>query len=109
VVRNPNAAWALLVGLVAVGVLGAAAAAVRLLEEIGLLEAVGAVPLAGLLGLFALVLARRARVEHQRSLGRVGGRGLAALATVFGGAALLLAVTAALALAVFAVLTLAFD
>jgi hypothetical protein len=108
-VRNPNAAWALLVGLLAVGVLGGAGAATRLSARIGLLEAVGAVPLAGLLGLFALVLARRARFEHQRTLGRAGGCRLAALGKLLGGAALLLALTAALALAVFAVLTLAFD
>jgi hypothetical protein len=64
---------------------------------------------AGVLGYLALVFARRARGEHQRTLGRAGGRVLEMLGRVLGGAALLLAVTAALALGVFAVLALAFD
>jgi hypothetical protein len=52
-------------------------------------------------------LARRARLEHDRSLGRSGGRGLAAVARVLGGFALLLSITGLLAIGVFAVLTLA--
>ena len=47
------------------------------------------------------------RLEHDRSLGRIGGRGLATAARILGGFALLLAITGALALGVLAVLTLA--
>jgi len=52
-------------------------------------------------------MARRARLAHDRSLGRVGGRVLATAARLLGGLALLLAITGALAFGVFAVLTLA--
>ena len=55
----------------------------------------------------ALRLARRARFDYQRSLGRAGGVALATAARMLGGFAFLLAVTGALALGVFAVLTLA--
>jgi hypothetical protein len=108
-VRNANAVWAFLVALLALAVLvgGAAAAAVR--EEIGLYQAIGAVPAGGLLALLSLSLARRARWQHQRTLGRAGGAGLAATARYIGALALLVAITAALALAVFAVLLLALE
>jgi hypothetical protein len=59
------------------------------------------------LGFLALRLARRARFDYQRSLGRAGGVALATAARMLGGFAFLLAVTGALALGVFAVLTLA--
>jgi hypothetical protein len=52
-------------------------------------------------------LARPARLEYDRSLGRSGGRALAATARILGGFALLLSITGLLALGVFAVLTLA--
>jgi hypothetical protein len=108
-VRNARAVWAFLTALLALAVLvgGAAAAAGR--EEIGLYEAIGTVPAGGLLALLSLSLARRARWEHQRTLGRAGGAGLAATARFVGAIALLAAVTAALALAVFAVLVLALE
>lgn len=106
---NPRAVWAFLVSLLALGVLVGGAAVAHFREEVGLYEAIGAVPLGGLLGLVALSLARRARFEHQRTLGRAGGRFPAALGRFLGGAAVLAAITAALALVVFAVLTLALD
>lgn len=106
---NPRAVWAFLVGLLALGVLVGGALVAHFREEVGLYQAIPAVPLGGLLGLVALSLARRAGFEHQRTLGRAGGRVLAALGRFLGGIAVLAAVTAALALAVFAVLTLALD
>lgn len=106
---NPKAAWAFVTALLALGVLLGAAAAARLLSQVGLVEAVPAVPLGLLLALASLSLGRRARFEHQRTLGRAGGAGLAAAARGLGTIALIVAVTAALALAVFAVLTLALD
>ena len=105
---NPKAAWALVTALLALGVLLGGAAAARL-DQVGLAEAVPAVPLGLLLALASLSLGRRARFEHQRTLGRAGGAGLAAAARGLGTIALIVAVTAALALAVFAVLTLALD
>jgi hypothetical protein len=108
-VSNPKAVWALVTALLALGVLVGAAAAGRLLDQVGLTEAAPAVPIGLVLALVSVSLARRARFEHQRTLGRVGGAGLATAARVLGLVALIVAVTATLALAVFAVLTLALD
>jgi hypothetical protein len=108
--RNPQALWALVTALLALGVLAGAAVAARLLEdEVGLLETVPSVPLALVLALASLAFGRRARFLHQRSLGRAGSPALVATARGLGAIALIVAVTAALALAVFAVLTLALD
>jgi hypothetical protein len=102
--RNVSAVVSFLLALLAVGVLAAAGYAARERPEISWLEAAGAVPAAGLLAFFALALATRARTLHQRTLGRSGGEALARTARGIGILALLLVVTAALALAVFAVL-----
>ncbi len=107
--RNSRAVWAFVLALLALAVLIGAAAAGRLLDQVGLTEAAPAVPIGLVLALVSLALARRARFEHQRTLGRVGGGGLATAARTLGLVALIVAVTATLALAVFAVLTLALD
>ena len=107
--RNPRAAWALITALLALGVLVGAAAAARLMNEVGLIEAVPAVPLALVLALVSVLLARRVRFDQQRALRRLPGAGLAAVARGLGTLALIVALTAALALAVFAVLSLALD
>jgi hypothetical protein len=101
--------WALVTALLALGVLIGAAAAGRLLDQVGLTEAAPAIPIGLVLALVSVSLARRARFEHQRTLGRAGGAGLITAARILGLVALIVAVTATLALAVFAVLTLALD
>jgi hypothetical protein len=106
---SPRAAWALITALLALGVLGGAAAAARLMNEVGLIEAVPAVPLALVLALVSVLLARRVRFDQQRALRRAPGAGLAAVARGLGTLALIVAVTAALSLAVFAVLSLALN
>jgi hypothetical protein len=106
---NPRAVWAFITALLALGVLIGAAAAGRLLDQVGLTEAAPAVPIGLVLALVSVSLTRRARFEHQRTLGRVGGAGLITAARILGLVALIVAVTATLALAVFAVLTLVLD
>ena len=106
---NPKAAWALITAVLALGVLLGAAAAARLMSQVGLIEAVPAVPLALVLALVSVSLARRVRFDQQLALGRLRGAGLAAVARGLGTLALIVALTAALALAVFAVLSLALD
>jgi hypothetical protein len=108
-VSNTRAVWAFVVALLALGVLAGAAAAAQLSEQVGLPEGAPAVAVGFVLAVVSLSLARRARFEHQRTLGRVGGAGLATAARAVGLVALIVAVTAALALAVFAVLTLVLD
>ncbi|HSK14877.1 MAG TPA: hypothetical protein VK915_01775 [Gaiellaceae bacterium] len=107
--RNTKAVWAFLTALLSLGALGGAAAASRYYDEVRLVDAVVAVPVALAFGVAAVVLGRRARAQHLRSLGRSGSRGFVALARFLAAVALILAVTAALALAVFAVLVLVLE
>jgi hypothetical protein len=102
--RNAASVSSFLLAVLALGVLGAAVYAARELAEISWFEAAAAIPVAGLLAFFALALATRARAIHQRTLGRAGGDGLARTARGIGILALLLVLTAGLALAVFGVL-----
>ncbi|MGH3036918.1 MAG: hypothetical protein ACRDMU_07025 [Gaiellaceae bacterium] len=107
--RNTKAVWALVTGLLGLGVFAAAAGAARYHDEVRLVDAVVAVPVALVLGLVSVVLGRRAKHEHVRTLGRSGSRGFVWLARFVGAVALILAVTAALALVVFAVLVLVLE
>jgi hypothetical protein len=104
---NQRAIWALILALAALGGLAAAVVAAWRLERVGVLEAAIAAPVAGLLALLAVGLARGARWEHQRTLGRTGGAATAAVARVLGLIAFLIALTAGLALAVYLVLEVA--
>jgi hypothetical protein len=105
--RNPKATWAFVTALAALGVLAGGLAAANYSSQVGLYQAIPAVPIAIVLAFVSLRLARGARFEHQRTLGRAGGAGLATAARILGGLAMLLGITAALALGVFAALTLA--
>jgi hypothetical protein len=107
VTRNPKAVWAFVTALAALAVLAGGLLAANYLSAVGLYQAIPAVPIGLILAFISLRLARGARFEHQRSLGRAGGAGLATAARILGGLALLLAITGALALGVFAALTLA--
>jgi len=104
-VRNGKAFGAVFLGLLALGVLGGGLWAI-VLGDIQLVEAVGALPVSALLALVALSLGGHARAANQRSLGQMGGEATARLGRFLGGLALLLALTASLAVGVFAVLVL---
>jgi hypothetical protein len=56
-----------------------------------------------------VILSRRARAEHQRSLGRSGSPHFVGVVRFIATVAFILALTAALALGVFAVLVLVFE
>jgi hypothetical protein len=103
-VRNAKAVLALFVALVALGLFVAAYYVERERPDVSALEAATVVPIAGLLALLALSLSNRARRVHQQTLGRAGGEAIARVARGLGCLALLLTLTACLALAVFAVL-----
>ena len=105
-VSNPRAVVAFVFGLLALGFLALAAAMPRLTPRIDSLRALVIVPAAIVAALICIAMARRARFEFQRTLGRAGGSGLAALAKVLGVAALLISLTAGLAVGVYAVLVL---
>jgi hypothetical protein len=104
-VRNTFGLMALLVALLALAVLGGTVYATReQLLEVSWLEAATAVPLVALLALLALAIAGRGKAYYQETLGRVGGTAVIRAARGLGLLALLLSVTAALALGVFGVL-----
>ena len=104
--RNASAVLSVPVALAALAVLAGAAYFAQTRPDVTWLEAAVALPGVALIAFLALSLAARARARHQRTLGRVGGEGLARLARVLAGLALLVTLTAALALGVFAVLEL---
>lgn len=104
-VRNPKAIGAFLAGVLGIAVLAAAAAVPRFVDSIDPLQALIVVPGAVILSLASIALARRARFDYQRSLGRAGGDGLAATSWVLGIIGVLVAMAAALAVGVYAVLT----
>jgi len=106
---NTKAVWAVLAAVGSLAALGALVYLARRYDEVRIMDAVISVSIAFVLGLAAVVLNRRARAEHQRTLGRSGSRLFLGSARLLGTIAFLLAVTAALALAVFAVLVLVFE
>ena len=94
-----------LLGLLGLATLPAAVLAANESDDLTLVQAGVAVPLAAVLSLGALWLARRARRRADRTLDRVGGRGAARAGKLLGGLGLYLAATAALALGVYALLS----
>ena len=103
---NTKAVVAFLFGVLALAFLAAGVAVPRFREEIEPLEALIVVPAALVAALIAIALARRARFDFQRTLGRIGGDGLAVVARFLGVVAVLISLTAALAVGVYAVLIL---
>ena len=90
-------AWvALLFGVLGVLALPAAVETARRSQRVALLDAAYAIPLAFLLGLVAVVMARRARNNLRWLSLRERGTGVASTAVIVGMLALCLAVTAAL-------------
>jgi hypothetical protein len=104
-VRNTPAVWSVVVGLLAAASLPAAVVYADRSERVELLWAGVAVPVAALLGLVAIALARRGRRRAELSLVRRSGARSARLGGLLGTLALLLAGSGATALAVYALLT----
>jgi hypothetical protein len=107
--RNPRASASLIVGLLAVAIVPLALAGSRWVEQVTLVQSCASAALAALLGVFAIVLARRGRETAQRTLGRSGGEGTARVGKWLGVLALWIAATTGLALAFYALLTLFAD
>lgn len=103
--RNAKAVWSVVWALLSIGFLVAGAILARLQDEIGLLS-YASVPAAFVAALVALSLARRARFDFQRSLGRIGGGAIADVGRTLGMVGLLLSLAGVLAIVVFLVLRL---
>ena len=86
-------------GLLSVATLPVAIGIAQVLEEVELLDAAAAIPLGAAFGIAALVLARGARRQIERTIGRVGGRAPARFGRVLGVLGLCLAVSGAIAVA----------
>jgi hypothetical protein len=104
--RNDAARGSLLVALLALTVPLAAFAAAHELEEATLLQATGATFASGLLGLIAVLLARRGMRNIERTIGRLGGEGAARAGRLLGLLSVCVAVTAGVALGVYTLLNL---
>jgi hypothetical protein len=87
-------------------VIPAAIVVSRQVTRVSLLDAGVSVPIAALLGGWAVLLSRRARQQVERTIGRIGEARLASAGRGLGLLALCLAFTAALALGFFGLLTL---
>lgn len=95
----------MLAGLAATASLPAAVMLTRYSARVRLLDAAFAIVPAVVFGVWALMLARGARLRVERTLGRASGLRLAGIARALGLLGIYLALTAALALGVFAVLS----
>ena len=78
-------------------------------ERFELLQAAYAVPVALALGLAAVLLARRARLRVERTLGRVGGLRVARVGRALGVLAIMLGLSGAISVGVYFVLTRFFE
>jgi hypothetical protein len=95
---NRRAGVALVFGVASLVTLPAAIEVARRSKRVGLLDAGWAIPLALLLAVIALVMARRARANLRWHQIREGGTGLASMAVILAALALCLALTAALSI-----------
>jgi hypothetical protein len=80
--------------------------AARQLSQVTLVQASAATCASALLGVAAIVLARRGLRQIERTLGRVGGEGTARVGRLLGLIALCIGLTAALALGFYGLLNL---
>jgi hypothetical protein len=87
-----------------VAALPAAIAVTETRDDLGLVEAGVAAPAAFLFSALAVWLARRARRALERTLGRIGGARMARAGRILGWLGIYLALTAGIALAVYAYL-----
>jgi hypothetical protein len=99
-VRNGSARASVLVGLLAAAVLPAAVAAAELTDRLRLVEAGWAAPGALVLGLLALLLARRGRRRAARTVARAG-EGSARAGRLLGALGVALALAAGIAVAFY--------
>jgi hypothetical protein len=102
--RNRSAGFSLFFGFLGVAVLPAAIAVAETRDELELVDAGAAVPAGFLFSVLAVWLARRARRGLERTLGRIGGARKARVGRILGWLGIYLALTAGVALGVYAYL-----
>lgn len=107
--RPAGARASVLLGLLSIGSIPAAVAATRWFERYELLHAAAAIPVGALFGALAIALAGRARGRLAPTLGHPTGTRTARTGRLLGIAGVLLALTAAGSVGVYAVLSLVAD
>jgi len=100
--RNRAAPISLLLALLGLGAIPAAAAVTGARDDLRLVHAGVAVPVAAVLGMAAIVVARRARRRFERTLGRAGGEKTARAGRILGWLAVYATLIAVIALGVYA-------
>jgi hypothetical protein len=104
---NPRATASVVAAMVALAAVPAGVVLARYSEQVTLVSSgVASAPLGIVLGMYAVVLSRRARETVLRTLGRSGGTGRAHVGRIIGIAGLCLSITAGLALAFYGLLVL---
>jgi hypothetical protein len=101
---NHRSSAAVLAGLLAVAAVPVAVLLSRQTTGVRLLDAVWAIPAAGLCGIAALLFARGARGRIRRTLEQAGGAGRARLGRILGVAGLCVALSAAIAVGFYELL-----
>lgn len=103
---NDRARASVFVGVLAVLAIPVGLALAAYSSMVDLIHVAVAVPLAAVLGIVAMSLARNARRHSQISLGRIGGTGVARAGWILGLLGLYLALMAALSVGFFGLLLL---
>jgi hypothetical protein len=103
---NPRASWSVVAGLLSVAAVPAGIVLARESKRVTLLDSAGSIVVGVLLGLVAIVLARRALDVVALTLGRASGAAKARVGRGLGILGLLAAAAAALALGFYGLLTL---
>ena len=101
--RNRAAGFSLVVGLLAFATLPVAVGVTQYRNDLRLVHAGFAVPVAAFLAGVALLLARRGRRRVERTIGRSGGEGAARAGLILAWFALYLALIGAISLGVYAI------
>jgi hypothetical protein len=99
--RNRAAGFSVLFGLLAVAAIPVGILITNYRNDLRLIHAGWAVPVAAVLGFVAVRLARRARRRLERTVGRAGGVGPARIGRILGWLGLYLALIGAIALAFY--------
>jgi hypothetical protein len=104
--RNDAARGSVLLALVGLAIPPVGFVAAGRLQQVTLVQATAATCVSALLGLAAILLARRGRQNVERTLGRVGGEGAARAGRLLGLVSFCAGVTAVLALGFYGLLNL---
>ena len=104
--RNDAARGSVLLALVGLAIPPLGFLAARQLDQVTLIQATAATCGSAVLGATAIALARRARRNVERSIGRIGGEATARVGRLLGAISLFVGLTAALALGFYGLLNL---